>query len=87
MVLLMDEILHHFYHAGHPFQTLNLNIAVLAMLRKYMCVNDRNPASPICARNVEIEGCGELDCQPSHTCNVGGHARFCPSTVSDKISN
>ena len=34
-------------------QTLNLNIAVLAMLRKCMCVNDRNPASPICARNIE----------------------------------
>ena len=55
-ILLMDEILHHFYSAGHPFQTLNLNIAVLAMLRKCMCVNDRNPASPARARNIEIRG-------------------------------
>ena len=52
----MDEILHHFYYAGHPFQTLNLNIAVLATLRKCMCVNDRNPASPARARNIEIRG-------------------------------
>ena len=54
LVLLMDEILHDFYYAGHPFQTLNLNIVVLTMPRNGTCANDRNPASSTCARNIEI---------------------------------
>ena len=52
--LLMDEILHDFYYAGHPFQTLNLNIVVRTMPRNGTCANDRNPASSTCARNIEI---------------------------------
>ena len=55
-LLLMDEILHRFSYVSHPFQTLNLNIGLLTTLRRGMCANDRNPASPTHSGNVEIRG-------------------------------
>ena len=56
IVLLMDEILHRFSYVSHPFQTLNLNIGLPTTLRRGMCANDRNPASPTHSGNVEITG-------------------------------
>ena len=61
VVLLMDEILHRFTYVSHPFQTLNLNIGLPTTLRRGVCANDRNPASPTHSGNVEIRGV-RLDC-------------------------
>ena len=49
-------LLHRFSYVSHPFQTLNLNIGLLTTLRRDMCANDRNPASPTHSGNVEIRG-------------------------------
>ena len=80
-VLLMDEILHDFSYTNNPFQTLNLNIDLLAMLGRGVCANDRNSASPTCACNIEIRGARGAPLLTYHTCHVGSHAGFCPSTV------
>ena len=85
LILLMDEILPRFSYVSHPFQTLNRKIGLLTTLRRGMCANDRNPASPTHSGNVEIRGVRGARLLSMTCLSCWGSCRILSTVSADKF--